>query len=150
MTVEVYGSTRKPEQHQSSGGRYNAMDETVGDENMNMTIASLNKTGPIGTLGMNRRFQSDLKKSDPYPTTTTKDDYGEEEQLDDLDALMIQKFKNKNVKQSDLSQVSSYGHVNFKTLAVPQNKQNVRGSTNDMIMMDNTIGFEFEPHSLGA
>ena len=94
------------------------MDETVGDENMNMTIMSLNKTGPIGTLGQHRRLKSDLTKSDPY-AATSKDDYGEEEQLDDLDALMIQKFKNKNQQQNELSQVSSYGQVNFKVLAVP-------------------------------
>jgi hypothetical protein len=78
LSVEVYGSVRKVEKHESSGGRYNVMDETVGDENMNMTIMSLNKTGPIGTLGQHRRLKSDLTKSDPY-AATSKDDYGEEE-----------------------------------------------------------------------
>ena len=69
LSVEVYGSQRKVEKHESTGGRYNVIDETVGDVNMDMTLMSLNKTGPLGTLGQHRRLKSDMTKSDPYAAT---------------------------------------------------------------------------------
>lgn len=61
---------------------------------------SLNKTAPIGTLGRHHRIKSDLTNEkfpkDPYsqdkyanePMTTEEN----EEQLEELDNLMVQKF----------------------------------------------------------
>lgn len=75
-SLEVYGSNKKTVQP-----RYKAanMNETMPDDaNLDMTIMSLNKTNPIGTLGKHHRIRSDLSKVDPYKNVgggnTTIDD----------------------------------------------------------------------------
>ena len=63
-----------------------------------------------------------------------------EEQLDDLDALMEQKFKpQEKTNQNDYSQISSYGQVNFKQFLQPGVRKDDDQSV-DMIATDMTMG----------
>ena len=86
--------------------------------NMDMTVMSLNKTNPMGTLRApghlrGRSDTTDAKQvSDPYANANILSTEEGEEQLDTLDSLMMKKFeKNKKAQQpqNDYSAYSSYG-----------------------------------------